>query len=60
VLLVNDTTRNRAALRLALATVRADYPLQTREVLRSLATGEAPRLNGVVLLRVPARTAHGG
>ncbi|HEU0242686.1 MAG TPA: hypothetical protein VFQ75_02195, partial [Candidatus Limnocylindrales bacterium] len=53
VLVVSDTVRNREALRLALPTVRADFPLQTREVLAALEVGRAPRLNGVVLLRVP-------
>lgn len=53
VLVVNDTVRNREALRAAIASVRADYPLQTREVLAALGSGVAPRLNGVVLLRVP-------
>ena len=52
VLVVNDTSRNRAALRVALATVRADFPLQTREVLADLRAGRAPRLNGVVVLRL--------
>ena len=46
VLVVTDTARNWAALRAALATVRADYPLQTREVMAALSVGEAPRLNG--------------
>ncbi len=54
VLVVNDTTRNRTSLRTALATVRADYPLQTREVLADLGAGRAPRLNGVVVLRLPS------
>lgn len=53
VLVVNDTTRNRSALRAALGTIRADYPLQSREVLTELARGHAPRLNGIVLLRIP-------
>ena len=53
VLVVSDTARNRAALRLALATVRADYPLQTREVLAALSAGQAPRLNGTVVMRLP-------
>ena len=38
---------------MALAVVRADYPLQTREVMADLATGHAPRLNGIVVLRLP-------
>jgi transcriptional regulator with XRE-family HTH domain len=53
VLVVNDTVRNREALRLALGTVRADYPLQSREVLAALERGVAPRLNGIVFIRIP-------
>ena len=53
VLLVSDTVRNREALRLALGTVRADFPLQSREVLAALGSGAAPRLNGIVMIRVP-------
>jgi transcriptional regulator with XRE-family HTH domain len=54
ILVVSDTARNRNALRAALATMRADYPQQIREVLADLASGTAPRLNGVVLLRIPS------
>ena len=53
ILVVNDTVRNRAALRAALATVRADFPLQTREVVAELESGRLPALGGVVLLRIP-------
>jgi len=53
VLVVSDTVRNREALRLALGTVRADFPLQSREVLAALGGGAAPRLNGIVMIRVP-------
>ena len=53
VLLVADTPRNRAALRLALATVRADFPLDTRAVLGALASGRCPALSGIVLMRIP-------
>jgi transcriptional regulator with XRE-family HTH domain len=56
VMVVSDTARNRDSLRLALATVRPDFPLQTREVLDALGHGAAPRLSGVVLLRVPRRS----
>jgi transcriptional regulator with XRE-family HTH domain len=56
VLVVNDTTRNRSALAAALLTVRAGFPLQTREVLAALEAGRTPPLNGIVLLR-PARTS---
>jgi transcriptional regulator with XRE-family HTH domain len=55
VLVVNDTARNRSALRAGIATVRAEYPLQTREVMAALSAGETPRLNGVVVLRLPSR-----
>ena len=53
VLVLADTVRNRQALADAVATVRADYPLDTRTVLGALAAGKSPPLNGVVLLRVP-------
>jgi transcriptional regulator with XRE-family HTH domain len=53
VLVVSDTVRNRDALRLGGATVRADFPLDTRGVLAALGAGRTPPLNGVVLLRVP-------
>jgi transcriptional regulator with XRE-family HTH domain len=53
VLLVADTVRNRHALREALGTVRAEYPLGSREVLAALAAGRAPVMNGIVLLRLP-------
>ncbi|HEX5828649.1 MAG TPA: helix-turn-helix transcriptional regulator [Candidatus Limnocylindrales bacterium] len=56
VLVINDTTRNRAALAAALVTVRAGFPLQTREVFAALEAGRTPRLNGIVLLR-PAGTS---
>ena len=58
VLVVADTLRNRAALRQALALVRQDYPLGTREVLDALASGRAPALNGIVLVRVPRDRPH--
>jgi transcriptional regulator with XRE-family HTH domain len=53
VLVVADTSRNRRALRQAIGIVRAEYPLDTREVLAALASGRAPALNGIVLLRIP-------
>jgi transcriptional regulator with XRE-family HTH domain len=53
VLLVADTPRNRDALRLAHATVRADYPLDTRGVLGALAAGRSPARSGIVLMRIP-------
>jgi transcriptional regulator with XRE-family HTH domain len=54
VLLVNDTSRNREALRGSLAVLRADFPLGTREVMAALEAGRQPALNGIVLLRVPS------
>jgi transcriptional regulator with XRE-family HTH domain len=58
VLVIADTRRNRAALRLALAAVREGFPLGTRDVLTALAAGHAPALNGIVLLRVPSTRPH--
>jgi hypothetical protein len=60
VLLVADTERNRAALRHGVATVRADFPLATGDVLKSLAAGRTPPLNGVALVRIPADTGRAG
>ena len=57
VLVLADTVRNRSALADAAATIRAEYPLDTRTVLGALASGKAPALNGVVILRVPHRDA---
>ncbi len=57
VLVLADTVRNRSALADAAATIRAEYPLDTRTVLGALASGKAPALNGVVILRVPRRDA---
>jgi transcriptional regulator with XRE-family HTH domain len=54
VLVVADTARNRDALRLAVASIRAEYPLGSREVLSALASGSAPPLNGIVLMKIPA------
>ena len=53
VLVIADTARNRGALRDALGVVRAEYPLGTRDVLAALEAGQAPPLNGIVLVRVP-------
>jgi hypothetical protein len=60
ILVLADTVRNHEAMRLGSAVLRADYPLETRTVLASLAAGTAPPLNGVVVLRVPSidRTAN--
>lgn len=57
VFVLADTVRNRRALVDAAATLRADYPLDTRSVLWALASGKVPALNGVVILRVPRQDA---
>lgn len=57
VLVLADTVRNRRALADAAATIRADYPLDSRSVLWALAAGKVPALNGVVVLRVPRQGA---
>jgi hypothetical protein len=54
VLVISDTVRNRDALRLGVATVRSDYPLDTRGVLEALGRGQTPPLNGVAVVRVSA------
>ncbi|MEW6223946.1 MAG: helix-turn-helix transcriptional regulator [Chloroflexota bacterium] len=46
VLLVNDTIRNREALRHAAAAIRAEFPLDTREVLAALGAGRTPAHSG--------------
>lgn len=60
ILVLSDTVRNHEAIRLGAAVLRADYPLETRTVLASLAAGAAPPFNGVVVLRVSPidRTAN--
>lgn len=61
VLVVADTARNRAAIRLGAAVLRADFPLETRTVLAPLAAGAVPPLNGVVVLRIPnPQSVHNG
>jgi transcriptional regulator with XRE-family HTH domain len=57
VLVLADTVRNRRTLADAAFTIRSDYPLDTRTVLGALASGKAPALNGVVILRIPRRDA---
>lgn len=53
ILAIADTTRNRAALRAAIASVRAEYPLDTRTVLAAFGAGRSPPLSGIVLVRIP-------
>ncbi len=55
VLVIADTARNRRALREAVAMVRAESPLDTREVLAALAAGRSPALNGVLVRIAHAR-----
>ena len=47
-----------APSRSAIAIVRADYPLDTREVLAALSAGRAPALNGVALMRLRRGHPH--
>ena len=54
-----DTVRNRESLRLGAATIRADFPLDTRDVIGALAAGRTPALNGVVILRIPSGRSTG-
>lgn len=63
VIVVADTVRNRRAMALGVATIRADYPLDSRAVIAALSAGRPPPLNGVVLQRIPAdsdRPQHAG
>ena len=53
VLVILDTTRNREAIATAGTVLRDAFPLDTAAVMRDLAHGRIPRLNGIVLLRVP-------
>jgi hypothetical protein len=57
VLVIADTVRNRAALRSAIASVRAEYPLDTRTVLSAFGAGRSPPLSGIVLIRLPRGSA---
>jgi transcriptional regulator with XRE-family HTH domain len=50
ILLVADTRANRAALAVARETLRGNYPLDTREILATLADGRHPRASGIVIL----------
>jgi transcriptional regulator with XRE-family HTH domain len=54
VIVIADTVRNRRAMALGLATIRADFPLDSRTVIAALSAGRPPPLNGVVLQRIPA------
>jgi hypothetical protein len=50
ILLVSDTDRNRALLRLVLPVLRPSFPLSTREVLQALREGRDPGADGLVVL----------
>jgi transcriptional regulator with XRE-family HTH domain len=53
VLVVADTVRNRDAIATAGNLLRDSFPLDSVAVMRDLRLGRIPRLNGIVLLRVP-------
>lgn len=50
ILLISDTHANRALLRDIRESLRADFPLDTREVLTALRAGRDPGANGIVVL----------
>jgi len=50
VLLIADTRRNRAALISWRETLRSDFPLDSREILRALQEGRHPPDSGIVVL----------
>ncbi len=58
VLAIADTVRNRAALRSAITSVRAEYPLDTRTVLAAWGAGQSPSLSGIVLIRLTGASAR--
>jgi len=49
-MLVADTRANRAALALGRETLRGNFPLDTREMLASLANGRCPGANGLIII----------
>jgi hypothetical protein len=49
-MLVADTRANRAALAVGRGPLRANFPLDTREVIASLAAGRCPGANGLIIL----------
>ena len=55
VLLINETERNRQALRLAGPVIRSDFPLTTHEVLAYLRAGHTPPLSGIAVARAQRR-----
>ncbi len=54
VLVVADTWRNRAAIDAARPLLAPEFPLLTRDVLRDLGAGRAPRADGIARLRLPS------
>jgi transcriptional regulator with XRE-family HTH domain len=50
ILLISDTERNRALLRVVLPVLRGSFPLSTREMLQALREGRDPGANGLVVL----------
>lgn len=55
-ILLADTAHNRAALREAAGSIRADFPFRTRGMLTALASGRDPGADGVVILRIGPRS----
>jgi transcriptional regulator with XRE-family HTH domain len=53
IMLVADTHHNRAAVRAAVESFRANFPLGTRAVTAALRAGRDPGADGIVLLRIP-------
>jgi transcriptional regulator with XRE-family HTH domain len=50
ILLISDTDRNRALLRVVLPILRPSFPLGTRDVLQALRDGRDPGADGLVVL----------
>ena len=51
VLVINDTARNREAMRAGAAAMKPDFPLTGREVRAALQQGRHPPLNGILMVR---------
>lgn len=54
-ILLADTWHNRAAMREAAGSIRADFPLGTRGMLAALASGRNPGADGIAILRIGSR-----
>ena len=50
ILVIADTRANRSMLRSIRPTLRADYPLDTAEIVAALASGRLPRAGGICLM----------